>query len=254
MGNVATHPSLSNEPHWEERCDLATAFRWTVRYNFHEGVANHFSLAVSDDGKQFLVNPNNRHFSRIKASDLLLLDADDPDVLERPDAPDPTAWGLHGSLHRRVPHARCALHVHSKYATVLASLADSVLPPIDQNSASFFNRTIIDTGYGGMAFEEEGERCAALFDDPRKKVMVMGNHGVMVIGETVGDAFNRLYIFERSCETYITALMTGKALRVLPDEIAEKTAQEWEAYPVGADRHLSELRAILDHEGDDYAS
>lgn len=254
MGTVTNHPSLTNEPHWEVRCDLAAAFRWAERFDWHEGVANHFSVAVSDDGKKFLCNRSNVHFSRIKASDLLLLDADDLETMNRPDAPDPTTWGLHGSLHRRVPHARCALHVHSKYATVLAALADSTLPPIDQNSAAFFNRTIIDEGYGGMAFEEEGERCAAMFSDPKRKVMVMGNHGVMIIGHSVADAFDRLYHFERSCETYITAKMTGLPLRVMSDEVAEKTAQEWENYPVDQEsRHLSELRAILDAEGSDYA-
>ena len=245
--------SNHNEPHWQERCDLAAAFRWAERYDFHEGVANHFSLAVSEDGKQFLCNPNNRHFSRIVASELLLLDADDPKTLDRPDAPDPTTWGLHGALHRRVPHARCALHVHSKYATVLACLEDSVLPPLDQNACAFFNRTIVDEGYGGMGFEEEGERCAAMFSDPKKKVMVMGNHGIMVLGKTVGDAFSRLYIFERACQNYITALSTGRPLRILPDDVAEKTAQEFENYPVTHDQHLSELRLILDEEGSDYA-
>ncbi|MCH8169145.1 MAG: class II aldolase/adducin family protein, partial [Proteobacteria bacterium] len=96
--------------HWQERTDLAAAFRWTARLGMHEGVANHFSLAVNDDGSQFLINPNQAHFSRIRASDLLLLDANDPAALERADAPDPTAWGLHGALHRLCPHARCAMH------------------------------------------------------------------------------------------------------------------------------------------------
>jgi len=82
----------------------------------------------------------------------------------------------------------------------------------------------------------------------------MGNHGVLVIGETVADTFNRLFYFERSCETYIRALQTGMPLRVLSDEIAEKTAQELEAYPEQDVRHLAELRAILDGEGADYAS
>ncbi len=149
--------SLTNLPFYEERVDLACAFRWTVRLNMHEAVANHFSLAVSDDGSRFLMNPNQVHFSRIKASDLLLVDANDPDTLSGPDAPDPTAWGLHGSIHRNCPHARCVMHVHSIHATVLASLADSRLPPIDQNSAMFFNRHVVDAHYGGLAFEEEGE-------------------------------------------------------------------------------------------------
>ena len=243
-----------NIDHWQDRVDMAAAFRWTERLNFHEAVANHFSLAVNDDGTQFLMNPNQMHFKRIKASDLLLLDANDPNALDTPDAPDPTAWGLHGALHRRCPHARCAMHVHSIHATVLACLADSTLPPIDQNTATFYNRYVVDEEFGGLAFEEEGERCAALFSDPKKKVMIMGNHGVMIIGDSVADTFNRLYYFERAAETYIRALQTGQKLRVLSDAIAEKTAQELEEYPEQADRHLTELKAILDDEGSDYAS
>ena len=243
-----------NEENWQERVDLAAAFRWTVRENMHEAVANHFSLTINEDGSQFLINPNQMHFARIRASDLIVVDANDPETLNRPDAPDPTAWGLHGGLHRACPHARCAMHVHSTHATVLASLADSRLPAIDQNSAMFFDRHVVDEGYGGLAFEGEGERCARLFQDPKQKVMIMGNHGVMVIGDTVADTFNRLYYFERAAENYIRALQTGRPLRVLSDEVAEKTAQELDAYPGQADRHLSEIKAMLDAEGADYAN
>ncbi len=244
----------ANLTHWNERVDMAAAFRWTARLNMHEGVANHFSLAVNEDGTQFLMNPNQRHFARIKASDLLLLDANDPTAMDQPDAPDPTAWGLHGSIHRLCPHARCVMHVHSIHATVLATLADSTLPPIDQNTATFFRRTVIDEDFGGLAFEEEGERCAGMLTDPKAKVMIMGNHGVLVIGDTVADTFNRLYYFERASETYIRALQTVKPLRVLSDEIAEKTARELEDYPDQSERHLAELKAILDEDGSNYAS
>ncbi|MEL6688672.1 MAG: class II aldolase and adducin N-terminal domain-containing protein [Pseudomonadota bacterium] len=245
--------TTENMTHWQERVDMAAAFRWTARLGFHEAVANHFSLAVNDDGTKFLMNPNQRHFARIKASDMLLLDANDPDTMSLPDAPDPTAWGLHGGVHRHVPHARCVMHVHSVHATVLACLADSTLPPIDQNCATFYNRTVVDADFGGLAFEEEGERCAGLLTDPKRKVMIMGNHGVLVLGDDVADTFNRLYYFERAAETYIRALQTGKPLRVLSDEIAEKTASELEDYPDQATRHLEELKAILDDEGSNYA-
>ena len=243
-----------NMTHWDERVDLAAAFRWTERLNYHEAVANHFSLAVNDDGSRFLMNPNQRHFSRIRASELLLLDANDPTTMNQPDAPDPTAWGLHGSIHRLCPHARCVMHVHSIHATVLACLADSTLPPIDQNTATFYGRYVVDDQFGGLAFEEEGMRCAGMLSDPKIKVMIMGNHGVLVIGANVADTFNRLYYFERAAETYIRALQTGQPLRVLSHEIAEKTAQELEDYPDQAERHLSELKAILDDEGSTYAS
>lgn len=242
----------TNLPFYAERVDLACAFRWTARLNMHEAVANHFSLAVDESGRRFLMNPNQAHFSRIKASDLLLIDADDPETMNRPDAPDPTAWGLHGAIHRHVPHARCVMHVHSIHATVLASLADSRLPPIDQNTAIFFNRHVVDEHYGGLAFEEEGERCAKLLADPKVKVMVMGNHGVLVLGNDVADAFNRMFYFERAAETYVKALWTGRPLRVLSDDIAEKVAEETENYPGQAERHLSELKAILDEEEPQY--
>lgn len=238
--------SRPNRNYESERIDLACAFRWTVRFNWHEAVANHFSLAVNDSGTQFLMNPNQVHFARVTASSLLLLDAEDPKSMDRPDAPDPTAWGLHGAIHRNVRHARCVMHVHSIYATVLASLDDSRLPPIDQNCATFFNRHVIDENYGGLAFEEEGERCSALLSDPKVKVMIMGSHGVLVIGDTVADTFNRLYYFERAAETYIKALQTGRKLRLLSDEIAESVARDVENYPGQADRHFSDLRTILD--------
>ncbi|MFY0622606.1 MAG: class II aldolase/adducin family protein [Pelagimonas sp.] len=247
-------PDTRNMAYWAERTDMAAAFRWTARLDMHEAVANHFSLAVNDDGTQFLMNPNQMHFSRIRASDLLLLDANDPTTMDRPGAPDPTAWGLHGSIHRLCPQARCVMHVHSIHATVLASLADSSLPPIDQNSATFFNRYVVDDNYGGLAFEDEGARCAAMLTDPKIKVMIMGNHGVLVIGDSVADTFNRLYYFERAAETYIRALQTGQKLRVLSDEVAEKTAQELDDYPGQAEQHLAELRMILDGENSNYAS
>lgn len=244
----------ANITHWAERVDLAAAFRWSVKLNLHEAVANHFSLAVNDTGSKFLMNPKWKHFARLKASDMIEVDANDPTTMDRPDAPDPTAWGLHGSIHRTLPHARCLIHVHSIYATVLASLADSRLPPIDQNSAMFFGRHVVDNHFGGMAFADEAARCADMLSDPKITTLVMGNHGVLIIGATVAETFNRLTYFERAAETYIRALQTGQPLRVLSDEIAEKTAQEWEDYGDYAQAHLSEIKALLDEEGANYAS
>lgn len=254
--NVAhMHKDRTNLPFHEERVDLACAFRWTARLDMNEAVANHFSLAVNAGGTQFLMNPNQVYFSRVKASDLLLIDADDPETMNRPDAPDPTAWGLHSAIHRSVPHARCVMHVHSIYATVLASLADSRLPPIDQNSAMFYGpRQVIDENYGGLAFEEEGERCSKLLADPQVQVMIMGNHGILVIGQTVAETFNRMYYFERAAETYVKALWTGKPLRALSDAVAAKVADEMDDYPGQAERHLAELKAILDEQEPVYRS
>ncbi|MBY6201486.1 class II aldolase/adducin family protein [Maritalea mobilis] len=238
--------------HATARAELAAAFRLTARENMHEGIANHFSLAVNGDGTEFLINPK-KHFSRMRASDLWVIDANDPDSAKGPDAPDPTAWGLHASLHRHVPHARCAMHVHSTYATVLASLADSRLPPIDQSSAIFYNRQVVDEAYGGLALEEEGTRCARLFQDPSVRTMIMGNHGVLVIGETVAETFMRMYYFERAARTYILALQTGRPLRELSPDVAELTAQQQEGDTKAEAEFLAGMRAMLDAEEPDYA-
>ena len=187
----------------ELKADLAAAFRWAARLDFHEAVVNHFSLAVNDDGTRFIMNPTQRHFFLMKASFIIGLDANDTASLTGPDAPDVTAWGLHAGIHRHCPHARCVMHVHSNYATVLASVADNNLPPIDQHTTMFFNWYVIDDNYGGLALEEEGNRCAQLLSDPKHKVMIMGNHGILVIGSTVWETFNRLCYFERVAGNYI---------------------------------------------------
>ena len=168
--------------------------------------------------------------------------------------PMPPHGGCMAACTGTVQLARCAMHVHCIHATVLATLADSRLLPIDQNCAAFFNRYVIDDHYGGLAFEQEGQRCAGVLTDPRKKVLIMGNHGVMILGDTVADTFNRLYYFERAAETYIRALQTHQPLRVLFDEIAKKAARELEECPDQASRHLDELKAILDDEGSNYST
>ena len=233
------------------REDMAAVFRWSARLGMHESVANHFSLAVNEAGDQFLVNPLGRHFSNMRASDLMLLDARDSTTMDRKDAPDPSAWAIHSAIHRNVPHARCVLHLHPQYATALASLKDSSLPPIDQNTMRYFNRFAIDKGFDGMGLGDEAERLSSAIGD--HSIVLMGNHGLMSVGPTVAIAFNHLYYFERACRNYITALSTGRPLSIVTDEIAEKTAQQWDGFTEHlANGHLSEIRAILDREQPEY--
>ena len=235
----------------KEREDLAAAFQWTARLNMHEAVANHFSFSV-EGGNKFLINPNQKHFSQIKSSDILILDRGEKEPFKLKNAPDPTAWGLHSSLHKHVPHAKCVMHVHPIYSTVLASLKDSYLKPIDQNTAIFFNRMIVDDNFGGLAFQDEGIRCAKYFSNPKIKTMIMGNHGLLILGDDIADAFNRMYYFERAAETYIKALQTKMPLRVLSNAIAEKTALEMEDYPDQSESHFNEIKNILLKEGSDF--
>jgi ribulose-5-phosphate 4-epimerase/fuculose-1-phosphate aldolase len=233
------------------RAELAAAFRLAVEMDWHESVGNHFSLAVSGDGKQFLMNPRWRHFGLIRASDLLLLDSEDGQTMTRPDAPDPSAWCIHGRIHALVPRARCVLHVHPPYGTALAALADPAIRPIDQNTARFFNRVAIDRHFGGIADEHaEGERLAAALGD--KTCMIMGNHGLLVTAATVAEAFEDLYFLERAAKTMVLAYSTGQPLNVMSDELAEKTARAWDPYRESAFAHFRDLRLMLDHKDPSY--
>jgi ribulose-5-phosphate 4-epimerase/fuculose-1-phosphate aldolase len=240
-------------PERRARIDLAAAFRWAVRLGFHEGIANHFSVVVSDDDRRFLVNPRWRHFSRIRASDLLLVDAGDPGTMDRPDAPDPTAWYIHAALHRELPQARCVLHTHMPYATTLTTLQDSEIKPIDQNCLRFFGRVAHDDTYGGLALSmDEGERLARAIGD--KSVLMMANHGVIVVGESVAKAFDELYYLEKACQVLVLAYSTGRELRPVSDNLAARVAKEWQDCGAFAEAHFSELKAILDAEEPDYAA
>ena len=226
------------------RAELSDALRLAAKFDLHEAVANHFSVAASEDGRRFLMNPRWRHFSQVRAADLLLLDVDDPAAMDGPDAPDPSAWCIHSRLHADVPEARCVLHVHSPYATVLACLEDPTLLPIDQNCARYFNRVAYDPTYGGIADNDsEARHIVAAIGDRRR--LLLANHGVIVVAPTVAEAFDDLYYLERACRTLVLAYSTGQKLRVLSDAIAEKTARDWEDYGDAATAHFDELRRTL---------
>ena len=231
--------------------DLAATFRWTARLNMHEGVANHFSACVPGSSN-FYVNKAGIHFSQIKASDLILVTKENIEGLRnKPKIVDPTALNIHGTIHEKVPHAKCIFHVHSKYSTALSTLKDPSLKPIDQNTMIFYNRVSIFRDFGGLGFEEESLKMANALGN--KQHMLLANHGIITTGETVADGFNSLYYFEKAAETYLTALSTNKELNIVSHEIAEKTAQETADYPINLARlFLNQIRLILDKEEPDY--
>ena len=233
------------------RVDLAAVIRLACRNDWHEGVANHFSAAVSPDGSQFLVNPRWVHWSRVRASDLVLCDANDPTTMDRADAPDPSAWSIHSAIHRKVPHARIVLHIHPPYATAMAALKDPTIHPIDQVTARWYKRLAYDLSFGGIATEAaEGERIAATIGN--HSAVMMGNHGVSTVAPTVAEAFDALYHLERAARTMVLAYSTGQPLSIMDDTIAEDTAAEWQTYRDAEFAHFEEMKRVLDREEPDY--
>lgn len=235
------------------RRDLAVAFRWAARLNMHEATANHFSCAISDDGQDFLINPAGRHFSQVRAGDLVLVDvnAKNFDNAES-QIVDPTAINLHGQLHRLLPHAKCILHTHMPYTTALACLKNFEFLMLDQNACRFYNRIAYDRDYSGMALEaSEGERVAHVLGKS-KSVLFLANHGVIVVGNSVAEAFDELYYLEKAAQLQVLALSTGRDLALIDNETAALVCKQWLEYPKSAEHHFAALIEILDQQSPEY--
>lgn len=253
---VETGAAPMDEVERQGRIDLAALFRIAVRYNWHEGIANHFSLALSEDGKRFLMNPQGRHWSRVRASDLLLLDADGTEdaIGTGPGKADPTAWFIHSKVHAGNPKARCVLHSHMFYATTLACLKDYRLQMLDQNAMRFYDRIVYDGTFRGMALDDdEGRRIGGTVEDG-KNVIFMANHGIAVVADSAALAFDVNYYLERACKLQVLALSTGQPMNVAPDEVAALTCEQWwrDDTCSFAQDHFNEMKAILDIEEPDY--
>lgn len=236
-------------PEQSARRDLAVAFRWAARLEMHEATANHFSVAVSKDSQNFLINPAGRHFSQVRASDLVLVDVNDSKSSVNV---DPTAINLHGQIHRLLPHAKCVLHTHMPYATALACLRNFEFLMLDQNSCRFYNRIAYDRDYSGMALEaNEGERVALVLGKS-KSVLFLANHGVIVVGNSVAEAFDELYYLEKAAQLQVLALSCGRELALIDDETAALVCKQWLEYPKSAEHHFAALIEILDQQSPEY--
>ena len=235
----------------EARADLAAALRLAARFDLHEGIDNHFSLAVSPKGDRFLVNPYGPHWAEVTASDLLLVDQHGA-ILDGDLPLDPTAYNIHSRLHLQVPQARCVLHTHMPYATALTSVEGGRIEPINQNALRFWNTVAYDDDYNGLVLDhDEGDRlCRAIGN---KSVLFLANHGVIVAGATVADAFDTLYFLERTCQNQILAMSTGLPLKRISQAVAEHTASRISEPSESAATHFTALRRMLDREESEYA-
>jgi ribulose-5-phosphate 4-epimerase/fuculose-1-phosphate aldolase len=189
----------------------------------------------------------------MRASDLLLVDMNQAEFgIGDGQVVDPTAMNLHGQIHKLVPDATCVLHTHMPYATALACLRDFEFLMLDQNACRFYNRIAYDRDYAGMALEaSEGERVAKLLGKSRS-VLFLANHGVIVIGKTVAEAFDELYYLEKASQLQVLALSTGRELELIPNETAAMVCKQWLEYPNAAEYHFAALTEILDQESRDF--
>jgi ribulose-5-phosphate 4-epimerase/fuculose-1-phosphate aldolase len=233
------------------RVDLAAAFRLAVRLDLHEGVCNHFS-AMLDDGKTFLLNRYGLHWSEVTASNLIALDAGG-NILEGEGEIEKTAFYIHSRIHLAHPRAACVLHTHMPYATTLTLLEGGRLEMVEQNALRFHDDIAYDDTYNGLVVDDaEGDRLARVLGT--KRCLFLANHGVIVVGATVAEAFDSLYYLERACRLQVLARATGLPFRKVRPEVVRETCRLIAAdTPKYAGAHFSALKRILDREEPAYS-
>ena len=219
---MSVHPlsaSLAADPVAQAKIHLAAAHRLAVLHELEEGIDNHFTVTVPGRSGQYLILPFGIHWSEARASDMIVFD-EAGNTLEGEGVVELSAQCIHAPIHR-ITGARVVMHTHQTWAVALNSLKNNRLLPVNQTAAFFHGHIAYDDHYAGTADTlAEGERLAKVMGD--KHVMFMKNHGVLVTGETVAQAYRRLYRLERICRTQMLAMSTGQPLEVLSDEIVAR--------------------------------
>jgi ribulose-5-phosphate 4-epimerase/fuculose-1-phosphate aldolase len=257
---MSVHPLSSKrtadaaDPVREAKIHLAAAHRLAVFHELEEGIDNHFTVTVPGHNDRYLILPFGLHWSEARASDMIIWD-ESGKTLEGEGLCELSAQCIHAPIHR-ITGARVVLHTHQTWAVALNMLKNNRLLPASQTAAFFHGHIAYDDTYAGTADSlEEGERLARLIGD--KRVLFMKNHGVLVVGDTVAQAYRRLYKLERVCRAQVLAMGTGQPLEVLSEAIVKQVQTD----PVD-DRHsradrerlyFDAMMRVLDREMPGYA-
>jgi ribulose-5-phosphate 4-epimerase/fuculose-1-phosphate aldolase len=234
------------------RVDLAACFRMAAKLGLSEGICNHFSFVVPGRDDLMLVNPYGYSFAEVTASNLVICDLHGR-VVAGSGVPEATAFFIHARLHLKHPRAKAAFHTHMPNATALSMLDGPPLVWAGQTALKFYGRTLVDEDYNGLALDEaEGDRIAESLGDA--DIVFMKNHGVMVVGPSIAEAWDDLYYLERAAEVQRLAMTTGRPLKPVPEAIARATyAQMREGDRESARLHLESIKRILMKEQPDFA-
>ena len=218
-----------------------------------EQIAGHNSMMLPDDitdgEPMFLINPRGWHFSEITASRLLLCKLDGTVVRGQGELRR-VAFHIHARIHTKHPNARCVLHTHPQYLTALSLIEGGRMAFSHQNDMALAGRIAYDDDFGGIALDDaEGDRIANRLGD--RTILIMANHGVTVVGPTIHDAFDELYMAEQTCKYQMTAMATGQSLRQLNPQLRMQHFGAWSDY-FDARHHLDSWRRRLDKSEPDY--
>jgi ribulose-5-phosphate 4-epimerase/fuculose-1-phosphate aldolase len=246
-----TNANLAPDLQKTARLELAAALRWAAKFGFHEGTCNHFSALMPGMPDCYLINPFGIHFSEMRASDLLVLDASGQ-LIEGRGEVETTAFQIHSAVHRANPKAVAVLHTHMPYATAITSLKRGRLQMCHQNAVRFHGRVAYDDdtteGYQGLALgSTESARMVKALGD--KAVLMLQSHGPLVVGPSIAQAFDDLYYLERAAQVQVLAASMGQPLAEVDPAVAARTSADFlRDQPIYARRHFDALQRMLDRE------
>lgn len=214
-----------DDAEWAMRVDLAACYRLVHAHGWCDQVYNHITARVPGPDHHFLINPFGLAYEEITASNLVKIDLDGNVMDGSEYGVNAAGYTIHSAIHAAREDAICVVHTHSDAGTAVSCLKEGFIP-MTQGGYQFYNRMAYHD-YEGIALDlSERERLVA--DLGNHWAMVLRNHGILTIGETVSRAFTRLYYLEQACRVQLSAMATGRELNFPPHDVCEHTAKQWE--------------------------
>ncbi|POA79670.1 class II aldolase/adducin family protein [Pseudomonas sp. DP16D-R1] len=226
MNEIETHLTAAPERSATEqrlREELAACYRLIAHYRMTDLIFTHISVRIPGPEHHFLINPYGLMFEEITASNLVKIDLSGQAVEPSPFPVNPAGFVIHSAIHGAREDAQCVLHTHTKSGCAVAALKCGLLP-VNQISMEFYGRVAYHD-YEGVALDmSEQQRLVQDLGD--KPVLMLRNHGLLTVGETVGQAFLRMYYLEKACEIQLAAQAAGE-LVLPPAEVCEHTERQF---------------------------
>jgi len=230
-------PSMKNRcspAEWQARIDLAACYRLIEYYGMADMIANHISARLPGEDGAFLINAYGMMYEEITASSLIKVDHDG-NILSKPDFGDleygvnKAGYVIHSAVHAARPEVACVIHTHS-WASMAVSSLDCGLLPLTQTAMRFLKIGYHE--YEGVVLDT-AEQASLVADLGQSEALILRNHGALVVGNTVGEAFNWMHRLELACRSQLAAMACNSPFRPVPPAVLEAT---WKNYQPGTRR------------------
>ena len=227
---IASLKQIVSEQEWQLRVDLAACYRLVALYGWTDLIFTHLSARIPGPEDHFLINPYGVLFDEITASSLVKVDQQCTKVIDSPFPVNPAGFNIHSCIHEARHDVGCVMHTHSRAGVAVSAQKAGVLP-ISQQS-TFVLSSLAYHDYEGIALRDD-EKARLQADLGDKTYLMLRNHGLLVVGQTVADAFLSMYTFENTCRIQIDAQAGGGELVRVDPRIIEGVAEAQKAVTMG---------------------